>query len=859
MIKKIILLVLLSLISTVSNFYAQCTGCTTTNPVLSGNYTFASGSTVCFTSNATLGDVIFQNNSKICVAPGVTVIIQNNINSTSGNNVALEIGGTLQFNQVPTFNANLTANVQSGGILRSGTTGNNNFTFNGTTNTLTNNGTVQVSVLQFQNSGSTNIVENYGTLTIGSNINISGTSTTFRNSNLINIGQSFNMNSSTTYINCGTINTGTGFNVGGGKVINTSIFNASTGGSGGLDLTGNSRFENYGIVDSKGSINNNNPTCSIYNEGLFKITSYQGTGALVGPSSSTKKGYFETVNQMTINSAKVGPNLDFKRTSGASSQSTVFNSAPTYVNASGTPTTQSGANVTYDCRATTCSAPLVTNIGLCPNIDGTFPPQANDDTYTITPGSSASTNVLINDFAQYNGAAATTSNVTIAQVSTTNPGVTINSSGIVSVAAGTPAGTYTLVYRICSITNSTSCDTATVTVTVPPTIDAINGSQTVNSGSTGTSVLANDTIQNGTAGSVTLGATGNATISQTSTTNAGVNIDTATGNVVVSPGTPAGTYTITYQICTKATPVTCDTATETVTVPNLLDAVNDTYGSVTAGTTTTISVIANDKNIAGTAAVIGTGAGQVSIRTSTNAAGTAGAWPTGFTLNANGTITVATGTAAGAYTLYYTICNQTAGTPCDTAAVTLTVITTVQADDDAFAATAAQGISGATLGNVLTNDNYNGGSATTSNVNISVTTPATPAYAGAPVPSINTATGEVTLPPNTPAGSYAITYQICDKSGSPCDPATVTVTVDATVCAGNTTQLTGSGTPASTNPWVSSNTSIATVSNTGLVTALSGTSGTVNITYTNSSGSSQVVTVTVNNCCNAGSTAPIVN
>ena len=101
----------------------------------------------------------------------------------------------------------------------------------------------------------------------------------------------------------------------------------------------------------------------------------------------------------------------------------------------------------------------------------------------------------------------------------------------------------------------------------------------------------------------------------------------------------------------------------------------------------------------------------------------------------------------------------------------------------------------------------------------SVTTPATPAYAGAPVPSINTATGEVTLPPNTPAGSYAITYQICDKSGSPCDPATVTVTVDATVCAGNTTQLTGSGTPASTNPWVSSNTSIATVSNTGLVTA----------------------------------------
>ena len=107
--------------------------------------------------------------------------------------------------------------------------------------------------------------------------------------------------------------------------------------------------------------------------------------------------------------------------------------------------------------------------------------------------------------------------------------------------------------------------------------------------------------------------------------------------------------------------------------------------------------------------------------------------------------------------------------------------TTVQADDDAFAATATQGISGATLGNVLTNDNYNGGadgSATTSNVNISVTTPATPAYGGAPVPSINTATGAVTLPANTPAGSYTIVYRICSISNpSSCDTATITVTV----------------------------------------------------------------------------------
>ena len=467
------LYVLFALILTLifsANYYAQCTSCTVTDPVITGNYTFPSGSTVCFTSNATLNNVTFSNNSKICVAPGVTVRIQNNVTTNSTDNITFEIGGTLQFDQVPSINANLTANVQSGGILRSGTTGTNNFTFNGTTNTLTNNGTVQVSVLGFNNNSSTNIIDNYGTLTIGSNINISGTSTTFRNFNLINIGQSFNMNSTTRYINCGTINTGTGFNVGGGRIINTGNFNVSTSGSGGsLDLPNGSSFENYGILDSRGSTNNNGTTSTIYNEGLVKFNTYQGDGWLRGPSSSSKKGYFEVASILTNNTAKVGPNLDFKRTNTNSSQATVFNATPTYVTSTGSTTTSpTVANVTFDCRAVgNCSAPLVTNIGVCPNIDGTFPPQANDDAYTIAAGGSANSNVLANDFAQFNGAAATTSNVTITQISTTNSGVNVNTSGVVSVAAGTPAGTYTIVYRICSISNTSSCDPATVTVTVP--------------------------------------------------------------------------------------------------------------------------------------------------------------------------------------------------------------------------------------------------------------------------------------------------------------------------------------------------------------------------------------------------------
>lgn len=164
----ILLLLLLSF-----DCYSQCTGCTVTNPTAS-NYTFATNSVVCFTTGTTtMSDVVFQNNSKICIASGATLIIQNNINSSNGTNVTFEIGGTLQFNQSPNISSNLTINIANGGVLRAGTSGGNNFTFNGTTNTLTNNGTVAVSVLGFSNGSSTNLVDNYNLFTIGQNINIS--------------------------------------------------------------------------------------------------------------------------------------------------------------------------------------------------------------------------------------------------------------------------------------------------------------------------------------------------------------------------------------------------------------------------------------------------------------------------------------------------------------------------------------------------------------------------------------------------------------------------------------------------------------------------------------------------------------
>ncbi|MCB5984948.1 Ig-like domain-containing protein, partial [Flavobacterium psychrophilum] len=72
---------------------------------------------------------------------------------------------------------------------------------------------------------------------------------------------------------------------------------------------------------------------------------------------------------------------------------------------------------------------------------------------------------------------------------------------------------------------------------------------------------------------------------------------------------------------------------------------------------------------------------------------------------------------------------------------------------------------------------------------------------------------------------------------------TITGTLNA--CVGTTTQLTGLGTANTTNPWVSDNIAIATVSNTGLVTGVTG--GTAIITYTNSNGCATKATVTINN------------
>jgi subtilisin-like proprotein convertase family protein len=96
------------------------------------------------------------------------------------------------------------------------------------------------------------------------------------------------------------------------------------------------------------------------------------------------------------------------------------------------------------------------------------------------------------------------------------------------------------------------------------------------------------------------------------------------------------------------------------------------------------------------------------------------------------------------------------------------------------------------------------------------------------------------------AGTSVITYTNSNGCSITTTVTVITPLISGTlnVCMGSTRQLTGSGTAAVTDPWMSSAPAVATVSNTGLVTGIS--AGSTTITYTNSNGCITTATVTVN-------------
>ena len=188
-------------------------------------------------------------------------------------------------------------------------------------------------------------------------------------------------------------------------------------------------------------------------------------------------------------------------------------------------------------------------------------------------GASNVVNVLTND--ALNGVAPTPGNVTISVTAPASiPEVTLDPAiGNVSVAPGVPAGTYTIAYQICETINPTNCANAVITVVVlAPAIAASNDTYSgIRSGignANAGNVLANDTLN----GIALTPATVVLTV-LAPPSNPGVVLDPATGQISVDPSVPAGTYTITYEICERLNPANCAQATVTVTVDPALSSV----------------------------------------------------------------------------------------------------------------------------------------------------------------------------------------------------------------------------------------------------------------------------------------------
>ncbi|MBF4519580.1 hypothetical protein IRZ71_24875, partial [Flavobacterium sp. ANB] len=414
---------------------------------------------------------------------------------------------------------------------------------------------------------------------------------------------------------------------------------------------------------------------------------------------------------------------------------------------------------------TNCSTATIEVTVTAPGIDA-----VTETTSTIVRGNigGKTESLVLNDTLNGNPVVIGTSAGEVKLTAITVPtGFTLNADGTVSVPAGTPTGNYEVEYSICEITNPTNCDSAKSTIVVSAgdlkaNADTVPSVITTNQPQTVVNVFDNDT------NNAVAVVAADLNLSIVTADPKGVLTLNTDGTVTVGANAPAGTYDLTYQICEKLNPTNCSTATieVTVTAPGI-DAVTETTSTIVRGNVggKTESLVLND-TLNGNPVVIGTQNGEVKLTPITV--------PTGFTLNADGTVSVPAGTTAGNYEVEYSICEITNPTNCDSAKSTIVVSAgdlKANADTVPSVITTNQP---QTVVNVFDNDTNNGAAVVVADLNLSIVT-ADPKG----VLTLN-ADGTVTVGANAPAGTYDLTYQICEKlNPTNCSTATIEVTVTA--------------------------------------------------------------------------------
>ncbi|MGX7668705.1 Ig-like domain-containing protein [Flavobacterium pedocola] len=508
--------------------------------------------------------------------------------------------------------------------------------------------------------------------------------------------------------------------------------------------------------------------------------------------------------------------------------------ATTQLTGSGTPATSNAWTSSNPAVAT------VTAIGLVTGLSG----GTSTITYTSNGGCSATTVVTINALPTISGSLSgcigtssqligTGTPAVISPWASSNPAVaTVSASGMVTSLS---AGTTTITYN-----DANGCsNTVVFTVNALPVVSGTN------------TICVNGITQ-------FTGSGSSAASNAWTTSNAAVAVVTPTGLVT---GISAGTTTITFTDSNGCS------NTRNVTV-NALPTINGTL-SVCEGATTQLT------GSPAPAAVNPWVSSNTAVAT-VNATGLVSAIATGTTLitytNTNGCTIIAT-VVVNALPVISGRLNACVGTTSQlTGSGTPAASSPWSSSNNGIASVSNNGLVTAFApGTVTITYTNNNGCVTTSSFTV-ITTPivsvnnvtvctgdlatvtATPGVAGIytyvwTVPTGVANPGNVASFTTSVAGTYSVvissgTCSSLSASGTVSNYAVPTISGSATLCDGSTTQLTGSGTPAAVNPWASSDTSVATVSNTGLVSGVA--AGNAVITYTTVNGCTATTSVTVN-------------
>ncbi|WP_444626572.1 gliding motility-associated C-terminal domain-containing protein [Flavobacterium columnare] len=418
---------------------------------------------------------------------------------------------------------------------------------------------------------------------------------------------------------------------------------------------------------------------------------------------------------------------------------------------------------TYTVNYTICE---VNNPKNCSNVNSIVvvdTPQIIAVTETTTPinGLSGGTTAPLTANDTLNGALVTVGtapgNVQItASTVPVGSGLIVNPNGTVSVPANTPAGTYTVNYTICEVNNPKNCSNVNsiVVVDTPQIIAVTETTAPINGLSGGTTVplTANDTL-NGAL--VTVGtAPGNVQITASTVPVGSGLIVNPNGTVSVPANTPAGTYTVNYTICEVNNPKNCSNVNSIVVVdtPQII-AVTETTAPINGlSGGTTVPLTAND-TLNGALVTVGTAPGNVQITASTVPVGS------GLIVNPNGTVSVPANTPAGTYTVNYTICEVNNPKNCSNVN-SIVVVDTPQIIAVTETTAPINGLSGGTTAPLTANDTLNGALVTvgTAPGNVQITASTVPVGSGL----IVNPNGTVSVPANTPAGTYTVNYTICE-------------------------------------------------------------------------------------------------